>query len=373
MVANNSDKFATALINALATIDSRSASGSNIASSSTKTDTSTITFVAGFTSGSWIGDLIASPFNSGLTGVSTTPDWVLSQTFRSYGTGNAYGCQRQFPSRTILTMKGGTASLFTAAAMDGPSDFAARTGQADEATAANNIAYLRGDQSKEVGQTSGTLRKRTYPIGDIVDSSPAYVEEGSTKTVYIGANDGMLHGIDTDTGKVLFSYVPKGIDFTAMASLSATAYDHRYFVDGQIEVISQANQGNNKNILVGALGRGGRGVFALDVTSPGSMGKNQVLWDNTTQDSTTNKNMGYVLGRVRIRKGNGDKTYAFVPNGMDSPNGSATLFVYELGTGGGSWHTTKLVADSGGGNGLMSLGMADLNADGKVEWSTAAT
>ena len=36
VVANNSDKFASALIDALATIDSRSASGSNIASSSTR-------------------------------------------------------------------------------------------------------------------------------------------------------------------------------------------------------------------------------------------------------------------------------------------------------------------------------------------------
>ncbi|GAA5005882.1 pilus assembly protein [Pseudoluteimonas lycopersici] len=364
VVANNSDKFATALINALSTIDSRSASGSNIASSSTKTDTSTITFVAGFTSGSWIGDMIASPFNSGLTGVSTTPDWILSQTF---GTGQA---NANFKNRTVLTMKGGTAALFNSG-MSGASDFAARTGQADEATATDNIAYLRGDQSKEIGQTNGTLRKRAYPIGDIVDSSPAYEED--TKTVYIGANDGMLHAIDADSshtttrGQVLFSYVPKGIDYTAMASLSATAYDHRYFVDGQIDVISRADQGNDKNILVGALGRGGRGVFALDVTAPGSMDTGDVLWDNTTQDSTTEKDMGYVLGRVLIRKGNGGKTYAFVPNGIDSPNGSATLFVYELNANGGIAATSKIVVDSGSGNGLMSLGMADLNGDNKVD------
>jgi len=120
-------------------------------------------------------------------------------------------------------------------------------------------------------------------------------------------------------------------------------------------------------VLVGALGRGGRGVFALDVTAPGSMGTGNVLWDNTTQDTTTDKNMGYVLGAVRIRKGNGDKTYAFVPNGIDSPNGSATLFVYELATNGTVLGTTQLVADAGTGNGLMSLGLADLNSDGTVD------
>ncbi|WP_162313453.1 pilus assembly protein [Pseudoxanthomonas yeongjuensis] len=367
VVANNSDKFASALIDALAAIDSRSASGSNIASSSTKTDTTTLTFVAGFTSGNWTGDLIASPFNAGLTGVSTAPKWILSKTFPGVtDTGNLYpDVNANFASRTVLTMKGGTASLFDNT-MVGATDFAARTGLADAVTAVDNIAYLKGTQTKEQGQTGGTLRKRAWPIGDIVDSSPAYVED--TKTVYVGANDGMLHGINTDTGKVLFSYVPKGIDFAAMANLSATSYDHRYFVDGQIEVIGRSNQGSNKNILVGALGRGGRGVFALDVTNPGSMDVNDVLWDNTTQDSTTNTNMGYVLGAVRIRKGNGGKTYAFVPNGIDSPNGSATLFVYELGAGGTIVGApTELVADAGGGNGLMSLGMADLNADGVVD------
>src|SRR3546814_16092499 len=74
--------------------------------------------------------------------------------------------------------------------------------------------------------------------------------------------------------------------------------------------------------------------------------------------------MGYVLGAVRIRKGNGGKTYAFVPNGIDSPNGSATLFVYELDANGAIVGSlpTELVADTSTGNGLMSLGMADLKA-----------
>src|SRR3546814_17335270 len=74
------------------------------------------------------------------------------------------------------------------------------------------------------------------------------------------------------------------------------------------------------------------------------MDTGDVLWDNTTQDSTTDPNMGYVLGAVRIRKGNGDQTYVLVPNGIDSPNHSATLFVYELGTGGALTGTSEQVA-----------------------------
>jgi len=181
----------------------------------------------------------------------------------------------------------------------------------------------------------------------------------------------MLHGIDTSNGQVLFSYVPKGLDFTALAGLSSPSYDHRYFVDGQIDVIARSAQGNGKNILVGALGRGGRGVFALDVTNPASMSASNILWDNTFQTpvsgSDPDKDMGYVLGQVRIRRAANDKVYAFVPNGIDSPNHSATLYAYELDANGGIASTNKLVADSSGGNGLMSLGMADLNGDGKVD------
>src|SRR3546814_3951693 len=80
--------------------------------------------------------------------------------------------------------------------------------------------------------------------------------------------------------------------------------------------------------------------------------------------------MGYVLGAVRIRKGNGDKTYVLVPNGIDSPNHSATLFVYELVTGGAIAGTTELVAGTGtvdDPNVLMSLGMAYLHADVNVD------
>jgi type IV pilus assembly protein PilY1 len=361
VVATDTDKFAAALTAALSAIDSRSASGSNIASSSTKTESSTLTFVAGFTSVSWIGDLIASPFNAALTGVSDTPLWALSKTF------GAGGVNSGFADRTVLTSFGGTAQQFTSS-MPSAGVFA-RSGTADAVSAADNIDYLRGDQSREEGRVGGVLRKRAYPLGDIVDSSPSYVED--TNTVYVGANDGMLHGIRATDGKVLFSYVPKGLDFEAMAGLSAPSYEHRYFVDGQMDVINRVNQGSGRNILVGALGRGGRGVFALNVTNPASMGASNVLWDDTFQTPASgadpDRDMGYVFGAVRIRKGNGGKTYALVPNGIDSPNGSATLYAYELAANGAVTRKHTLIADAGTGNGLMSTGMADFNGDGLID------
>ncbi|RNK74704.1 PQQ-binding-like beta-propeller repeat protein, partial [Xanthomonas vasicola] len=58
---------------------------------------------------------------------------------------------------------------------------------------ADNAAYLAGDRSKEI-VNGGTLRNRTSLLGDIVSSSPAYSSD--TNTVYVGANDGMLHAFD---------------------------------------------------------------------------------------------------------------------------------------------------------------------------------
>lgn len=363
VVATDTDKFADALDAALKNIASRSASGSNIASSSTKTESTTLTFVAGFTSGSWVGDMIASPFNAALTGVSDKPLWTLSKTFA------AGGVNANFAQRTVLTSFGGSAKVFNNALASSSVFARTATGKAAAVTAADNIDFLRGVQTKEEGQKDGTLRKRAHPLGDIVDSSPAFVEDSGT--VFVGANDGMLHAISVKDGKILFSYVPKGLDFVEMAKLSAPDYEHHYFVDGQMDVISRANQGSGKNILVAALGRGGRGVFALDVTDPASMGTSKVLWDNTFQTPATGADpdgdMGYVFGAVRIRKGNAGKTYALVPNGIDSANGSATLYAYELSSSGSVERTHKLVADAAGGNGLMSTGMADLNGDGKID------
>lgn len=360
VVASDADQFADALQSALDTISERTASGSNIASSSTKTDTTTLTFSAKFTSGSWIGDMSASPFNAALTGVSTTPLWVLSNTFGSTGV-NA-----NFASRFVLATWNGLPVRFDTS-YAGVSDFE-RTGGTDAVTGAQNISYILGDQSKELGRPNGTLRARAYPIGDIVDSSPSYSSD--TNTVYVGANDGMMHALNAGNGKVLFSYIPKGMASADLKTLSSAEYTHKYFMDGQIDVISRDRQGYSKNILIGAPGRGAKGVFALDVTNPATMSTAGFLWDNT---GNADNDMGYVLGAVRIRKSNKfdangkNAVFAFVPNGIDSVTGKAFMYVYELSSTGSIAQTYKLTTDNTLGNGMMSTGMADLDGNGTMD------
>lgn len=363
VVASDAKEFAKALKAALDTISERTASGSNIASSSTKTDAGTLTFAAKFTSGSWIGDLSASPFNAALTGVSTTPLWKLSDTFGTTGVNSG------FANRYVLTTWNGSPIRFDTS-YPGASQFE-RTGGTDSVSGVDNISYINGDQSKEIGRPNGTLRTRVYPIGDIVDSSPAY--NADTKTVYVGANDGMLHAIDatgTNMGKVLFSYIPMGLAITDLKTLSAVEYDHRYFMDGQIDTITRAKQGYNKNILLGAPGRGAKGVFALDVTNPSVNSTALFLWDKTYN---VDNDMGYVLGNVRLRQSNKkdalgkQKTFAIVPNGIDSTNGKAVIFIYELSSTGAVDATYKLTTDNATNNGMMSTGLADLDGNGTID------
>jgi len=359
-LANNTDEFAEALLDAFSSMGDRDASATNVAASSNILEAGTLNFGTSFNSKTWIGNMSAFEWKASITPpppFEKSLKWQLSTTFA------AGGVNQHFSQRTVLTHHGSTSPRLFDKNTITDALFGRSSGTA-AVSVADNIDYLRGVQSLEKGR-GGELRERSHPLGDIVNSTPFYAVD--TQTVYVGANDGMLHGLEGNTGKVLFSYVPKGIDAAAMASLSSPKYEHRFFMDGNIDVSSKDIFTSEKNILLAALGRGGRGVFALDVTDPETMSVSNVLWDHSTQDTTSNPNMGYVLSRVRIRPGNHDKTWALVPNGIESPNGKAVLFAYELNEDGSISQTHELVGGNQPNNGLMSLGLVDLDGDSTVD------
>ena len=118
----------------------------------------------------------------------------------------------------------------------------------------NIVNYLRGDRTNEL-QNNGSLRNRTANVlGDIVHSSPFYVKD--TNTVYVGANDGMVHAFNATTGSELFAYIPS-LSLSRLNNLSKTDYGsttnpHDYFVDGDIAV-STLSQTPSHNYLVASL------------------------------------------------------------------------------------------------------------------------
>lgn len=353
VAARNPAQFAEALKASLAVIEAETASGSNVAANGPKIEAGSLAFQAVYTSGSWNGDVRAYSLATGSQ--AGTPTWSAADRANT----NA----ANFLARGVYTWDGNDGATFPTSTQKTK---LARTGGIAPVTADDNVAYLKGDRTLESNRgNGGKLRSRVSPIGDIVNSSPFYVREN--QYLFVGANDGMLHAIEGSSGDVKFSYVPAGIDFTQLASLSDPDYDHRFFVDGGIDVSTKA-QGNGRNILAATLGRGGRGVFALDVTNPGSFSDANVLWDRT--GSAADADMGYVLGAPLVRKGNNGKTLVMVGNGAESPNGKAVLYIYVLNSDGSVPNNgvIELVADAGGGNGLAEPRAADIDNDGDADY-----
>ncbi|MCZ6619406.1 MAG: PilC/PilY family type IV pilus protein, partial [Gammaproteobacteria bacterium] len=196
----------------------------------------------------------------------------------------------------------------------------------------NKVNYLRGDRINE--SPVGTLRERPATnglLGDIVDSSPVFIGEprainrdqspyptselystfvaasrDRTPIVYVGANDGMLHGFDAATGLEVFGYVPnKFLDGTQryrspLEDLASPYYIHKYYVNltprfNDVFMQNSRSLAGGKHwntVLLGGLGGGGKGFFALNVTDPGTQFSSEVsaassvLWEFTDKDDT---------------------------------------------------------------------------------------
>jgi type IV pilus assembly protein PilY1 len=188
-----------------------------------------------------------------------------------------------------------------------------------------------------------------------VHSAPTYFNG----TVYVGANDGMLHAFDAGTGVEKFAYVPNLV-YDHLAELADPDYAHNYYVDNTATVVDV----NGQHVLVGALGKGGKGYFALDVTDPDSMDASSFLWEFP---SGTDDDMGYSFSQANIvkTKASGAEYVVIFGNGYDSVNGSAVLYILNALTGAEiASFDTKVT----GCNGLSVPAVADVDLDGFADY-----
>lgn len=303
VAATNPQQFADGLKNALAAIVERAGSSSNVATNSVSIGTDTTLFQANFIAGQWTGDVFALPVTT--SGVGNTLLWRASQNIPAPA------------QRNLFTHNGSSGVTFEWVSLS--------PAQQTDLGSVAVLDYLRGNSSGE-RRNGGSFRNRNTVLGDIINSSPAFVK--NSNTVFVGANDGMLHAFNASNGDELFGYVPDGIDFKQLKTLTDPEYAHRFFVDGAV-VVSNQVQTPGKNTLVGALGRGGKGIFVLDVTSPGSFSASDVKWRKNGADA----DMGQVLGTPIIAKLNNGKTGVVVANGINSTSEKAVLFVYDISDG----------------------------------------
>ena len=338
--ASNPSEFASGLSAALATIGQRTSSFSNVATNAASIKTGGKVFNASYVSGIWTGAVKA---------------WYLDAN-NNPGTQAWDASIPGVATRKVYTFDGSSGVVFPTSSQistlertGGPVDY--------PVTGSANAAYLKGDAGQEE-RNGGLLRNRTNVLGDIVGSSPAYVDD--TNTLYVGANDGMLHAFDADTGAELFAYVPSIINMANLRDLSRGDYTHQYFVDGPV-VVTSRKLTPGKNLLVGTLGKGGRGVYGMDVSTPATF-SGAGVWELA---QTPGNNMGLVTGRPILAKVKTGAVAAIMGNGVNSPNDKAVLIVLNAETG-----AVIREIDTGAGSAATPNGLAAptavLGPDGKT-------
>lgn len=358
-LVQNPLKLRDSLKKAFDNIVQRSGSGGNVIANSTSLSTNSLVYQGSFNATNWSGDLAAYAVTA--SGVSQNPQWRAADTIPSEAT-------RRIVYRSRFDNIGRYFNQAGMVAVDRSkfgNTFAERNAM---------VRYLRGERVLEI-QNGGTLRNRATNtvLGDISHSSPAYVNDSGT--VFIGSNDGMLHAFNASTGVERFAYIPSSAmpetndASSGIRALSQVIYNdqHQYFVDGDIAV-SNRNQLNNKNYLVGTLGRGGKGLFALDVTDPDNFSPAESLWESVGYGSGADIDMGHVMGRPVIGRMENGTWAVIVGNGYNSrasaADSRAVLFIYDLATGS---LIRKIDTGAAGDNGLATPGVYDSDNNGRID------
>lgn len=356
--AANAVAFQNAITQISDDIASKSAAGAAVAVANTKVDPlDNKSYSSTYNSGTWDGDLNAYAIDL----VALSPTYGLPLTVSSWSAGSA-GTQldlRTSASRFIVTSKNATGAIGgvqfqpVTAATTTKLSVAQQTLLNTPLTTdgASVLAYLRGDRS---GETSGTYRLRSHLLGDIIDSEPVVVNKPDSnytdpgysafkaanasrpRVVFQGANDGMLHAFDGATGAESWAYIPNLVMGNLKNLSQRPGFAHMYYVDGTPEAgdvdflnIDGASGGGDwRTILVGGLGKGGRGYYALDVTSPVATdevdAKNKVLWEFPNSivsggaRTAATLNMGYSFGKPLLVKTVAKGWVALVTSGYNN-------------------------------------------------------
>jgi type IV pilus assembly protein PilY1 len=432
--ARNPQDVVDGLYTALSSINIRIGAGAAAATSNLQpVSGDDSAFTAEYTTVDWTGDLKAKQIDLNNGQLLPTVLWSAQSLLES----KAFATRSIFTSTTNTgtyprKLKPFTFSDLTATeqAYFNPNQVgqygAWSVGQRAQATATNLIDFLRGDKTYyDTGATpaldTDLYRARKKVFGDIVNAQPAYMKsspltyndpghaafvactkgEGSATscpsglaagsprigTVYAGANDGMLHAFNTDSGsgqgQERWAFIPSVV-LPKMYKLANTNYVHDYYVDGSPVLAdicvasnctaSSVDASSWRTILVAGLNGGGRGFYALDVTNPTDSGV-RLLWEFKVRIGATcaatlgaavgasddcDVGLSYTQPVVTKRKSDG-KWVVLVTSGYNNANpgdGKGYLFVLDAATG-TILNKVPLPASAGGSAGTAAPATCD--------------
>ena len=372
-------------------------------------------------SNGWTGRVTASSLEFDSYGnivIAPTPNWDAScyLTGGNCSTTGVTGMTAQAPtSRSILTWSGTAGIPFeygnlTAAqqqAIDLGDVASASCNSTTSYSSADRVNFLRGSRSCEISTTGvGEFRRRSSVLADVIDSSPMWVgapnapysatwndrlnssdplpentsgqssygayatsQQNRQQVVYVGANDGLVHGFRSGTfnagsgtcasnpvascftnndGMELLAYMPSPVvstihnSTTANVDFSNAQYGHNFFVDATPGTGDLYYNGAWHSWLVGGMGPGGSAIYALDITNPGNFSESNAAslvngeWTSAsiscTNVTSCGNNLGNTYGTPQIRRLHDGRWALIFGNGFGSTSGDAGIFIGVLNT-----------------------------------------
>ena len=324
--------------------------------------------------------------------------------------------------RVIITNDGGVGIPFRWASMSAAYRAQLTTASKNKLSVANAqiaVDYIRGAQTHE--SSKGLRVRESNLLGPIVNAAPwlqtapranragdAYrtffeAHKNRASVLWVAANDGMLHAFNYATGGELMAFVP-GVLANRLAEIplqrgqsTETTVNGSNFVTGSLVMpqgkvwayvdgspftgdVMVGSQWHT--YLFGTLGRGGKAVYALNVTSLSnfkeSTASDVFKWQFTAKDD---EDLGYIISKIQVHSSTNQPTpivklndgkYAIIlGNGHGSTHGRAALFIlYADGPSAGSWtgRYRKIVLDATTpGNGLSAPQWEDIDGNGTAD------
>jgi type IV pilus assembly protein PilY1 len=410
-------------------------------------------FFAYYNPNDWTGDVTASSLGFDSYGdivISTVANWDAACVLTGVPTGGSCVstgggaiAPENWNSRTILTWNGTNGIPFRYFDLNTTQQTAIDAG--DSVTFAGNSSYepfsrvrylrgYRGDEITSIG--SGMFRARTDVLADVIDSSPTWVgnpvspylapwvdrlyssavapESNSTaqtyaqyvtaegtrlNVVYVGSNDGMLHGFRSGSydvngnfvnnsttpndGQEVLAYVPGAVVQTihstnASLDFANPQYAHNFFVNATPGTGDLFYGGQWHTWVFGGLGAGGAAFYALDVTNPTSsnfteanaaglvMGEWTPASLNCTNVSNCGNSMGNSFGTPQVRRMHNGMWALIFGNGYGSSTGDAGIYIMTVdpNTAAQTWYYLSTATGSPAApNGIAYPSAADLDGD----------
>ncbi|GIZ50426.1 pilus assembly protein [Noviherbaspirillum aridicola] len=370
--AQSPNALVSGISKALAEVKAETGSGAGAATSNLQpVPGDSYVYIARYTTVSWDGDVQAREMDPATGKISKTVLWSAQalldtkvgahtdqRTIFTHDPAAASGL-KPFNWTSLSTAEkayfsglcGTTTKLSQCSSLDSDAK-AAATGE-------NLVNFLRGQRGYEdqAGSTQRVFRDRAHALGDIIGSQPVYIrapripyvdanhdayrsaKKNRQATLFVGANDGMVHAFNATTGQEMWAYIPPIVlpELYRLADRNYAA-NHRYYVDGTLTVADicprapaeTCRASEWKTILVGGLNAGGRGYYALDVTDPTSP---KALWHFTVANDS---DLGYSFGNPMIgKRRDGTWIVAFTSgyNNVSPGTGRGFLFVLNADTG----------------------------------------